>query len=194
MKQSLKLYLIALLAAITVVVVAYLLLRPAIKETGVEAVPENEIVVSTHAVLDSIRSIGQWELTAVDVQADVDTIQTRWFGIKKERLQRRYFGRMSIGVDMQKVVMNDSVMTLPHVGLLDEDFIDESLTELIICDSKSMEQDPKIKAAMLAKAKQMMIRDGLKPYTIADCEQRAREEILQRLKLLKQDNITITFK
>lgn len=194
MKQSLRLYIIAVIAVITVVVAAYLMLRPAIKETGVKTAPHNEVVLSTHAVLDSIRSIGEWELTSIDIQADVDTVRKSMLGLVKHKLQRRYFGRMSIGIDMQKASLQDTVLVLPHVALLDDNFIDESRTELIVCESQSMEQEPKLKAAMLAKAKAMMMRDGIKPQTISDCEQRAREEVMQQLKLLKQDNINVIFK
>lgn len=194
MKQSLRLYIIAVIAVVTVVVAAYLMLRPAIKETGVDAVPQNEVVISTHAVLDSIRSIGEWELMSIDVQADVDTVRKSMLGLVKHKLQRRYFGRLSVGIDMQQASLQDTVLVLPHAALLDDNFIDESRTELIVCESQSMEQEPRLKAAMLAKAKAMMMRDGIKPQTISDCEQRAREEVMQQLKLLRQDNINVIFK
>lgn len=174
MKQSLKLYVIAVVAAITVVVVAWLLLRPAVKESGVETVATNEQVTSTRAVLDSIRSIGQWELMAVDMQVDVDTVQSRWLGMRHERLQRRYFGRVSLGIDMRQCT---DLRSLPPVCVLDSNFIDESRTELIVCENQSMERDSKLKAAMLSKARRMMLRDVATPQRISECEQKAKDEI-----------------
>lgn len=174
MKQSLRIYIIGLLACITVVAVAWLLLRPAIEESGVETVATNENVVSTKAVLDSIRSIGQWELMSIDVQADVDTVQSRWFGLRKERLQRRYHGRISLGINMQDCT---DLNNLPPASVLDTNFIDESQTELIICENEAMEQDPKLKAAMLNKARRMMLRDAATQQRLNECEQKAKNEI-----------------
>lgn len=174
MKQSLKLYIIAVLAVVTTLVAAWMLLRPAVKESGVKVVPTNETVVSTKAVLDSIRSIGQWELMTVDVQADVDTVIDRWFGMKHDHLQRRYFGRISLGIDMSKC---KDLRDLPEACVLDSNFIDESRTELIVCDNTSDEQNSHLKIVMLEKARRMMLRDAVTPLRLQQCEQKAKEEI-----------------
>lgn len=177
--KSLKYYAIAVLAVATVVVaIWFLVLRPAVKNSGVETVATDEMVTSMKAKLDSIRSIGQWELMSVEVQADVDTIQERWFGLKKERLQRRYYGRISLGIDMQGVTDLDN---LPSACVLDTNFIDESRTELVVCENDDMEQNPQLKAAMLRKARHMMMRDAATPQRLRECEQKAKAEI-NRLK------------
>lgn len=192
MRQSLRIYIIAILAISTVLTAGWLMLRPAVEESGIEAVATDEAVVSTQARLDSILSIGQWELMTVDVQADVDTVQSRWFGLKKERLQRRYYGRVSLGIilgDDIKVKRDGSagppanthhpspIIILPPASVLDSNFIDESKTELIVCESEAMEQDPKLKAAMLRKARDMMLRDAATPQRLKECEQKAANEI-----------------
>lgn len=178
MKKSLKLYLIAAIAIISVLVAGWLWLRHAFKESGIKTSPVNERVVSTKAVLDSIRSIGEWELANVEAQVDVDTVVKRWMGLRHSRLQRRYHGRLSVGIDLRKVSLDkDSAFVLPAVCLLDSNFIDESRTELIVCENKGIERDSKIKIAMLRKARDMMIRDVMKPALLSDCEKRAKEEI-----------------
>lgn len=192
MRQSLRIYIIAILAISTVLTAGWLMLRPAVEDSGIEAVATDESIVSTQARLDSILSIGQWELMSIEVQADVDTVQTRWFGLKKERLQRRYHGRISLGIllgDDVKVKRNGSsnpsaisqhptpIIVLPPASVLDSNFIDESKTELIVCESETMEQDPKLKAAMLRKARDMMLRDAATPQRLKECEQKAANEI-----------------
>lgn len=194
MKQSLKLYVIAVVAAITVVVVAWLLLRPAVEESGVETVATNEQVTSTRAVLDSIRSIGQWELMSIDAKVDVDTTGKAMMGLMDTKLQRRYHGRISIGIDLQKAEIRDSMFILPHAAVLDNDFIDESLTELIVCENQDMEQSPAIKAAMLKKAKRMMLRDVVKPSILADCDKKAAEDVRKRLESLGVKYVSVTFR
>lgn len=173
--KSIKYYAIAVLAVATVAAaIWFLMLRPALKDSGVETVATDEIVTSTKAKLDSIRSIGQWELMSIEVQADVDTVQERWFGLKKERLQRRYHGRISLGINMQGVTDLDN---LPPACVLDTNFIDESRTELIVCENDDMEQNSQLKAAMLRKARHLMLRDAATTQRLMECEQKAKAEI-----------------
>lgn len=174
MKQSLKLYIIGILVCITVAIAAWLILRPAVEDSGVEVIATDGKVESTKAVLDSIRSIGQWELMAIDVQADVDTTVERWFGLKHDHLQRRYYGRISLGIDMRQC---KDLSNLPEACVLDSNFIDESRTELIDCDNTSDEQNSHLKAVMLEKARRIMLRDAATPLRLQQCGQKARDEI-----------------
>ncbi len=194
MKQTIRQYIVALLAILTVAVVAYFLLRNAAEETTVETVDADVTVTSTRAVLDSIRSIGQWELMSIDAKVDVDTTGKAMMGLMDTKLQRRYHGRISIGIDLQKAEIRDSMFILPHAAVLDNDFIDESLTELIVCENQDMEQSPAIKAAMLKKAKRMMLRDVVKPSVLADCDKKAAEDVRKRLESLGVKYVSVTFR
>ena len=84
--------------------------------------------------IESIRAIGQWEFLSISTEELVDTVRKGLF--RDDELVRIYYGTLRLGVNMHQVkrgwlqVAGDSVtVTLPQVGLLDKDFIDEARTK-----------------------------------------------------------------
>lgn len=196
MRQLLRQYIVAISVGVTLILVAWLLLRTTVKDSGIETSATDEHVSSTKAVIDSIRSIGQWELMSLDVQTEVDTVCDAWFGLRHNRLTRRYHGRISLGIDLSQLPSSPSLpplrgdrggawVCLPPVKVLDENFIDESLTELIVCDDSDMEQSPEIRRDMLQRARQKMLKEVVTPARLAECDDKAHQELDRLLKLAR---------
>lgn len=155
----------------------------------------------TPVAIDSIRSIGQWELASIEVSTVIDTVQRRWMGLVKDKLKRSYEGRMSVGIDMEKLPEKwyhtdaDTIfIVFPEIGLLDSNFIDESMTKVIISENEDFEQNGKVKKEMLEKARNRMISEGITSLTLADCKQKAVKEMTERFKAIGYKNVVVDFK
>lgn len=196
----LKRYMYMALAAVVLLAVLWLGLRWAMKETGISTSQE-ERVEQTAAVMDSIRSIGQWELAYIDTNVQVDTVARRWLGLVKDKLQRRYYGRVSVGIDMRRlpeewcVRKEDTVwVTLPDVCLLDSNFIDESRTELVLSEDDDLEADKTMKQAMLERARQKMIDAALTPKVSSDARRLATDRMSERFRAIGYGKVVVEFK
>lgn len=154
-----------------------------------EEVVEVEHYDATPALMDSIRSIRQWELLEVEVVTDIDTSRSRYLGMVHDNLRRRYYGSMSLGIDLDNVpeqwydAHGDSItVRLPEVILLDETFIDESRTRLLVSDSKDFEADPVTKQRMYDRAVEKMKAQGLAPKNLQKARKNAEDELTRLLK------------
>ena len=85
----------------------------------------------TPTQIESIKAVGEWEFLSISTEELVDTTRKRLFS--DDQLVRIYYGTLRLGVDMKQVEpgwieqRNDTLfLTLPKVGLLDRDFIDEA--------------------------------------------------------------------
>ena len=200
MKRTLRFYITAALLCLAVGVAAYLALRSVFSGSSLTTEAE-ERIERTPAVVDSIRSIGQWELASVELSVDVDTIRKRWIGLVKDEVKRRYTGKLSIGIDMTQLhdscyaVSGDTItVTLPAVGLLDTNFIDESRTRTLIADNEEFADNPQVKKAMLEKARRRLAAQGADSKTIADCSQRAASEVTDRFSAIGYATVVVLFK
>ena len=196
----LKRYMYMALAAVVLLAVLWFGLRWAMKETGISTSQE-ERVEQTAAVMDSIRSIGQWELAYIDTNVQVDTVARRWLGLVKDKLQRRYYGRGSVGIDMRRlpeggcVRKEDTVwVILPDVCLLDSNFIDESRTELVLSEDDDLEADKTMKQAMLERARQKMIDAALTPKVSSDARRLATDRMSERFRAIGYGKVVVEFK
>jgi hypothetical protein len=91
-------------------------------------------VYMTPTQVESIRNIGQWEFLTVNDEELVDTMRPGVF--TDDHLVRIYYGTLRLGLDLMMIdddcfsVSGDTVtLSLPDVGLLDDDFIDEARTK-----------------------------------------------------------------
>ena len=198
--KKLKIYSILAILATVLLIGAWLWLRGVVNDSDITLSATDERAEMTPAVIDSIRSIGQWELSTVVLTTEVDTVQKRWLGLVKDHLKRSYTGRMSVGIDLTRLapqchtVEADTIrITLPDVCLLDSNFIDESKTRVIVSDSETMEHDAGISKAMLAKARQRMRHDGVTPDVLSQCRRRATDEITRRLTDIGYKKVIVSF-
>ena len=199
MKHTLRFYITAALLCIAVGVAAYLALRYVLSSSSLTTEAE-ERIERTPAVVDSIRSIGQWELASVELSVDVDTIRKRWIGLVKDEVKRRYTGRLSVGIDMTQLqdscyaVSGDTItVTLPAVRLLDTNFIDESRTRTLIADNEEFADNPQVKKAMLEKARRRLAAQGADSETVAECRQRAAAEVKERFSAIGYSTVVVVF-
>ncbi|TGX84128.1 DUF4230 domain-containing protein [Palleniella muris] len=196
----LKQYLYMALTAVVLLAVLWFGMKWMLKDTGISTSQE-ERVEQTKAVMDSIRSIGQWELTYVDTNVQVDTVVKRWLGFVNDKLQRRYYGRLSVGMDMQKlpedwcVRTKDTVrLTLPDICLLDSNFIDESRTVLVLSENDDIEADKSIKKAMLERAKSKMIQTAVTPRVVSDARRLATDRMSERFRAIGYETVVVEFR
>ena len=88
-------------------------------------------------MIRSIEQIGEWSFLEIDDEEMVDTLRRGVFS--KSELVRIYYGTLRIGFNLKETregwlaMSGDTLVAkLPPVKLLDDNFIDEARTPLII--------------------------------------------------------------
>ena len=125
---------IGMVAAVAVLLIAVSFwLKSVTKDSHVDFGTDTAIDM-TPTQIQSIKAIGEWEFLSVSAEELVDTVRKGLF--RDDELVRIDYGTLRLGVNMHQVkrgwlqVAGDSVtVTLPQVGLLDKDFIDEARTK-----------------------------------------------------------------
>ena len=117
---------------VVLLIMGFFWLKNLTKNDHIDFGPDEDIDI-TPTQIQSIKAIGEWEFLSVSAEELVDTTRRRL--LMKDELARIYYGTLRLGVDMHQVkpgwikTSGDSItMTLPAIGLLDKDFIDEART------------------------------------------------------------------
>ena len=194
MKTWTKIYVTLGLVAVIVVTGIVWRLTDEVKDAKLEVVSDNKIDI-TPEVIQSIKSIGEWEFLSI---ADEEMVDTTWKGIfSDDHLVRIYYGQLSLGVNMHKVgprwieVAGDSVtVTLPKVELLDNDFIDEARTKSFYESGKWSAAD---REAMYRRAYSLMKRNCLTPKNIRAAQNNAEAQMQNIMKSLGFRAVTVKF-
>ncbi|MDY3252521.1 MAG: DUF4230 domain-containing protein, partial [Prevotella sp.] len=159
-----------------------------------EVVSDSKIDI-TPEVVQSIKSIGEWEFLSIADEEMVDTIRKGIF--IDDHLVRIYYGQLSLGVNMQKVgprwieAVGDSVMvTMPQVELLDNDFIDEARTKSFYETGKWTAAD---REAMYRRAYSLMKRNCLTPKNIRTAEINAETQMQNIMRSLGFRTVIVKF-
>lgn len=144
-----------------------------------------------------LREIGQWEFLTVSTEEMVEWHRSRTFG--NDHMVRIYQGRLRLGFDTRQLrpdwfrAEGDSIahLTLPPVGLLDENFIDEARTRTFYekgtCPPDTLER-------LYHTAQQRMRQRGLSARHLHDAEENARRQFTQIFQALGYRQCHITFK
>ena len=126
----------------------------------------------------------------------VDTIRHGFFS--DDRLTRIYYGTMRLGVNLKQVepgwivARGDTIdITLPPIGLLDRDFIDEARTRSFFESGKWM---PKDREAMLQRAYHRMLRRGLTPQNLQNAKENGDIQVRQVLQSMGFQQVKIQYK
>ena len=150
----------------------------------------------TPTQIESIKAVGEWEFLSISTEELVDTTRKRLFS--DDHLVRIYYGTLRLGVNMKQVEpdwikqRNDTLfLTLPKVGLLDKDFIDEARTKSFF---ESGSWKPEDREALYRQAHQNMLQHGLTKENLAAAEANAREQITSLMHAIGFRKVTITFK
>jgi hypothetical protein len=155
----------------------------------------NDTIDPTPTQIQSIRAIGEWEFLSVSAEEMVDTVRKGFF--TDDELVRIYYGTLRLGIDMQQLrdeaitVQGDTLqVTLPKVGLLDKDFIDESKTKPFY---ESGKWSPQAHDALYRKARNQMLLHCLTKDNLTAAQSNAETQLTNLFHTLGYKNISLHF-
>lgn len=181
---------VAIIAIILLAVWLYRSLGDARLEMGAD-----DSIGLTPTQIESIKAVGEWEFLSISTEELVDTTRKRLF--KDDQLVRIYYGTLRLGVNMQQVKpgwiqqRNDTLfLTLPKVGLLDRNFIDEARTKSFFESGTWKAED---REALYKQAYRKMTAQCLTPTNLQTAEENARESFRKMLRSMGYKNVDIKF-
>ena len=181
---------VAIIAIILLAVWLYRSLGDARLEMGAD-----DSIGLTPTQIESIKAVGEWEFLSISTEELVDTTRKRLF--KDDQLVRIYYGTLRLGVNMQQVKpgwiqqRNDTLfLTLPKVGLLDRNFIDEARTKSFFESGTWQAED---REALYKQAYRKMTAHCLTPTNLQTAEENARESFRKMLRSMGYKNVDIKF-
>ena len=181
--------------AVALVIVAFFWLRSCTKDDHIE-IGADEKIDATPTLIQSIKAIGEWEFLSVSVEELADTVRKGFFS--NDELARIYYGTLRLGINMHQVepgwlqADGDSVsLTLPKIGLLDRDFIDEARTKPFF---ESGSWKPEDREALYRQAHSNMLIHGLTKENLSAAETNAREQISNLMRAMGYKRVNISFK
>ena len=181
---------VAIIAIILLAVWLYRSLGDARLEMGAD-----DSIELTPTQIESIKAVGEWEFLSISTEELVDTTRKRLF--KDDQLVRIYYGTLRLGVNMQQVKpgwiqqRNDTLfLTLPKVGLLDHNFIDEARTKSFFESGTWKAED---REALYKQAYRKMTAHCLTPTNLQTAEENARESFRKMLRSMGYKNVDIKF-
>lgn len=191
-KQILQLVVKVLVLLAIILVLWWLLFTEKDNHLSLEV---NSDINVTPEQIQRIKAIGEWEFLSISDEELVDTIRKGLF--KDDQLVRIYYGTLRLGVNLQHVkdgwikTQGDSIsVTLPKVGLLDEQFIDEARTKAFY---ESGKWTPKDREALYHKARRQMKAHCLTPQNLKSAENNADTQFRRMMKAMGYNNIIIRF-
>ena len=184
-------YTLWLIGAIAAVVLLTWLVQ-SVKQTEVSIDVDEQINVTPEQI-ESIKAIGEWEFLAIADEELVDTVRKGIFS--DDHLVRIYYGTVRLGINMHQVepgwikASGDSIeVTLPKIGLLDRDFIDEARTKSF---HESGRWKPEDREALYKKAYQKMLRHCVTPENIRSAQQNGDAQFRHMMKTIGYEHIKI---
>lgn len=182
------------LVVIGLVIVGFFWLKGLTKGDHITLGADNRIEL-TPTQIQSMKAIGEWEFLSVSAEELVDTVRKGLF--KDDELVRIYYGTLRLGLNMHRLQQGwikaegDSVeMTLPKIGLLDKDFIDEARTKPFFESGKWKPED---RDALYRKAYRQMMSHCLTPENLQAAEHNAEEQLRNMMRSMGVANVRITF-
>jgi hypothetical protein len=165
------------------------------KSNSIEITADQEIDITPQQI-QSIKDIGEWEFLEISDEEMVDT--TRRGILSDDHLVRIYYGTMRLGINLKQVETGwivprgDTIeVTLPKVGLLDRDFIDEARTKSFY---ESGTWTAKDRESMMRRAYQRMLQRGLTPQNLQTAQQNGEAQVRQVLQGMGFKLIKIQYK
>jgi len=180
---------------VSLLIVTFFWLKSCIKKDYVEIGTDGSIGM-TPTQIQSIKAIGEWEFLSINMEELADTVRK---GIlSDDELVRIYDGTLHLGINMHQVepgwlqTVGDSVsLTLPEIGLLDRDFIDEARSRAFF---ESGSWKPEDRDALYRQAREKMLRHGLTQENLKIAEDNAREQLSNLMKTMGYKKINIVFR
>ncbi len=192
--MNIKHRIIAALVAIVAIVLGALWLVRACSQTEV-GLDVNEDINITPEQITSIKAIGEWEFLSIADEELVDTVRKGFFS--DGHLSRIYYGTIRLGINLHQVepgwvtASGDSLLvTLPAIGLLDRDFIDEARTKSFYESGKWSHQD---REALYRRAYQKMLKHALTPENLRQARQNGEAQMQRLFQAMGYEHVTIRF-
>lgn len=186
---------ITVAAAVIAVILLAVWLYRSLDDARVEMGSDDSIGL-TPTQIESIKAVGEWEFLSISTEELIDTTRKRLFS--DDHLVRIYYGTLRLGVNMKQVEpgwiqqRNDTLfLTLPKMGLLDRDFIDEARTKSFFESGTWKAED---REALYKRAYQKMTAHCLTPTNLKTAEDNARESFRKMLRSMGYKNVDIKFK
>ena len=181
-------------AVIILIVAGFLWLRNITKDDHVDFGTDTEIDM-TPTQIQSIKAIGEWEFLSVSAEELVDTVRKGL--LTNDELVRIYYGTLRLGINMHHVkpgwitAEGDSVtMTLPPIGLLDKDFIDEARTKPFY---ESGYWKPADRETLYKKAYRQMRSHCLTPENLQAARTNGEEQFRSMMQSMGYKHVRIEF-
>ena len=195
MKKTTQLKIGAAIVACIAVVVCFLWTCKAVEETEVGIEVDNRIDITPEQI-ESIKAIGEWEFLSIANEELVDTIRKGLFS--DDHLVRIYYGTVRLGINMHQVepgwikTEGDSIsVTLPKIGLLSRDFIDEARTKSF---HESGRWKPADREALYQKAYRQMLKHSMTKENINQARQNGEVQFQRMMKAMGFEHVTIRWK
>lgn len=194
-RNTFSLYLIALATGIILLAILVGWIYRDVKNSSVEIGADQTIDITPEQI-KSIKAIGEWEFLSISDEEMVDTIRKGIFS--DDHLVRIYYGTMRLGINLKQVepgwivARGDTIsVTLPPIGLLDRDFIDEARTKSFY---ESGSWEAKDREALLKRAYHRMLRRGLTPQNLQSARENGDAQVRQVLRSMGFQQISIKYK
>ena len=182
------------LVVVVLLVVGFFWLKGLTKDDHITIGTDNRIEL-TPTQIQSMKAIGEWEFLSVSAEEMVDTVRKGIF--RDDELVRIYYGTLRLGLNMHRLQQGwiktegDSVtMTLPKIGLLDKDFIDEARTKPFFESGKWKPED---RDALYRKAYRQMMNHCLTQENLQAAEHNAEEQLRNMMRSMGVANVKVTF-
>ena len=189
-----RIKLLVRLLALVAFILVFWWLAFAEKDNHLELGANSDINVTPQQI-QLIKDIGEWEFLSVSNEELVDTVRKGLFS--DDHLVRIYYGTLRLGIDLSKAkkgwikTQGDSVMvTLPKIGLLDKDFIDEARTKAFYESGRWTAAD---REALYRKANRQMIAHCLTPENLRSAQDNADQQFRKMLKAMGFNYVSIDF-
>lgn len=194
MQRSNKIILTLYAVGIILTVVVFAWIFNSVKTSSLEIGADQQIDITPEQI-QSIKEIGEWEFLSISDEEMVDT--TRHGLFSDDHLVRIYYGTLRLGINLKQVrtgwivPSGDSLsITLPKVGLLDRDFIDDARTKSFY---ENGNWAPKDREALLQRAYQRMLRRCLTPQNIENAKQNGNAQVRQVLQSMGFKHVNIQY-
>lgn len=194
-RNTFSLYLIALATGIILLAILVGWIYRDVKNSSIEIGADQTIDITPEQI-KSIKAIGEWEFLSISDEEMVDTIRKGIFS--DDHLVRIYYGTMRLGINLKQVepgwivARGDTIsVTLPPIGLLDRDFIDEARTKSFY---ESGSWEAKDREALLKRAYHRMLRRGLTPQNLQSARENGDAQVRQVLRSMGFQQISIKYK
>lgn len=193
--NTFSLYLIALATGIILLAILVGWIYRDVKNSSIEIGADQTIDITPEQI-KSIKAIGEWEFLSISDEEMVDTIRKGIFS--DDHLVRIYYGTMRLGINLKQVepgwivTRGDTIsVTLPPIGLLDRDFIDEARTKSFY---ENGSWEAKDREALLKRAYHRMLRRGLTPQNLQSARENGDAQVRQVLRSMGFQQISIKYK